>query len=102
MLSGLLGLNAAVANSGATFVVDDTRDLVDQDAGDGLCRSVTQSLLPGHRPRDGRAAVLCVGGPSDTMQVVDPIIFVPLVLASLATTVYLPRLMTQQPVLVAA
>src|SRR5687768_213868 len=39
-LSALLGLNAAVASSGATFVVDDTSDMVDRSAGDGVCRSL--------------------------------------------------------------
>jgi Bacterial Ig-like domain len=39
VLSALLGLNAAVASTGVTFLVDDMRDLVDSSTGDGQCRS---------------------------------------------------------------
>jgi CSLREA domain-containing protein len=39
VLSALLGLNAAVASTGVTFVVNDTADRVDSNSGDGQCRS---------------------------------------------------------------
>jgi hypothetical protein len=53
-------------------------------------------------PVTGAQPPTCVGGPSDTMQVLGPIIFVVLLLAPLATTVYLARRMRRQPVPVAA
>src|SRR5919106_360007 len=38
-VSALLGLNAAVASTGVTFVVNDASDRVDQSVSDGVCRS---------------------------------------------------------------
>jgi Bacterial Ig-like domain len=39
VLTALLGLNAAVASTGVTFVVNATNDAVDSNIGDGQCRS---------------------------------------------------------------
>jgi hypothetical protein len=53
-------------------------------------------------PVTGAQPPTCVGGPSDTMQILGPIILVLLVLAPLATTVYLGRRLRRQQVPVAA